>query len=116
RATQLEALATALWGPTVDHIASGGATGRPRSGDDGAERRRKATAGVFAAGAFARERGVADAPPLISSRVHMLFRGVPGLWAVMDPRCPKVPVVSGVSDVQSPSAGLSLNPPHHPLR
>ena len=73
RAVQFEALAESLWGDM----------GSP-------ERRRLATAGLFAVGAFARERDIVDAPPLISSRIHMMFRGIPGIWACMNPTCPSV--------------------------
>ncbi|MEA2906275.1 MAG: hypothetical protein QOI12_3662 [Alphaproteobacteria bacterium] len=32
-----------------------------------------------------------DSPPLLPARVHMLFRGLPGLWACTNPYCTKVP-------------------------
>jgi ATP-dependent helicase YprA (DUF1998 family) len=31
-----------------------------------------------------------DAPPLLPARVHMLFRGLPGLWACVNPQCSKI--------------------------
>jgi hypothetical protein len=31
-----------------------------------------------------------DAPPLLPARVHMLFRGLPGLWACVNPQCTKI--------------------------
>lgn len=49
-----------------------------------------ATAGVFSLGAFARPKDVPDAPPLISSRIHTMFRGIPGLWACMNSDCTEV--------------------------
>lgn len=30
------------------------------------------------------------APPLLPARVHMLFRGLPGLWACVNPQCSKI--------------------------
>ncbi len=32
----------------------------------------------------------ADGPPLLPARVHMLFRGLPGLWACTNPQCSKI--------------------------
>ncbi len=77
-AKQLDELADELWGSLGT-----------------ASQRRQATTGVFAAGAYARDKSVQDAPPLISSRVHMMFRGIPGLWACMDPKCSQVPPTFG---------------------
>jgi ATP-dependent helicase YprA (DUF1998 family) len=54
------------------------------------EARERATAGVLAAGSFARAMALADTPPLLSMRVHAFFRGIPGLWACMNPQCPEV--------------------------
>lgn len=51
------------------------------------EQRERATAGVLAAGSFARSDENKDTPPLLSMRVHAFFRGIPGLWACMDPNC-----------------------------
>ena len=31
-----------------------------------------------------------DAPPLLPARVHMLFRGLPGLWACANPQCSRI--------------------------
>ena len=55
--------------------------------------RRKATAGLLAAGAYARSGGAGslDEPPLLPSRLHVMARGLPGLWACIDPKCPAVP-------------------------
>ena len=54
--------------------------------------RHSATAGVLSAGAYARPNGSADldAPPLLPSRLHLMFRGLPGLWACVDPSCSQV--------------------------
>lgn len=93
-AIQLEALATQLWG-------------KLGTSDD----RRQATAGVFAAGAMAREKNIIDAPPLISSRVHMMFRGIRGLWACMDPKCPKVPQSFRTSDRNGSPVGRLYTEP-----
>lgn len=49
-----------------------------------------AVAGLLAAGAWARPVDDADVPPLLPTRLHLTFRGLPGLWACMDPKCPKV--------------------------
>src|SRR5205085_4127643 len=60
-------------------------------GDVGtSEERERATAGILAAGSFARPSISADTPPLLSMRVHAFFRGIAGLWACMDPNCPEV--------------------------
>jgi len=52
--------------------------------------REQATAGVLAAGAIAKPSSdpVAEDPPLLPSRLHLMFRGLPGLWACIDPNCP----------------------------
>lgn len=52
----------------------------------------KATAGLLAAGAYARPGGdsARDTPPLVPTRLHMIFRGIPGLWACMRLDCPAV--------------------------
>ena len=52
--------------------------------------REEATAGLLAAGSFARAAPLMDTPPLLSMRVHALFRGIPGLWACLNPDCPEV--------------------------
>jgi ATP-dependent helicase YprA (DUF1998 family) len=57
------------------------------------ERRERATAGVLSAGSFARAEALPDTPPLISVRMHLFFRGIYGLWACMDPHCPKAPAL-----------------------
>ena len=51
----------------------------------------RATAGLLAAGSFARPTALPDTPPILSMRVHAFFRGVPGFWACLNPRCPEVP-------------------------
>jgi ribosomal protein S27E len=93
-AIQLDRLAANLWGTA----------GTP-------EQQRQATTGVFAAGAYAREKNVVDAPPLISSRVHMMFRGIPGLWACMDPNCSEVPRGFGLPTVTSRPVGRLYKEP-----
>lgn len=55
-----------------------------------AEERERATAGVLAAGSYARAAALSDTPPLISMRLHGFFRGVPGIWACMNPNCNQV--------------------------
>ena len=51
----------------------------------------RATAGLLAAGSFARPTALPDTPPILSMRVHAFFRGVPGFWACLNPDCPEVP-------------------------
>lgn len=60
-------------------------------GEDDSQERERATAGVLAAGSFARSVALPDTPPLLSMRVHAFFRGVPGLWACLNANCPEVP-------------------------
>jgi ATP-dependent helicase YprA (DUF1998 family) len=72
-ATLLDALATECW---------------PELGTDA--EREAATAGVLAAGSYARASATGDTPPLLSMRVHAFFRGTAGLWACMRPDCPEV--------------------------
>ncbi len=47
----------------------------------------KATAGLLAAGSFSRADQNKGTPPLLSMRIHGFFRGIPGLWACMNPDC-----------------------------
>ena len=53
--------------------------------------RERATAGLLAAGSFARPTALPDTPPILSMRIHAFFRGVPGFWACLNPTCPEVP-------------------------
>ena len=55
------------------------------------EEREQAIAGILSAGSFARASALPDTPPLISVRMHGFFRGVYGIWACIDPACPRVP-------------------------
>ena len=48
-------------------------------------------AGLLAAGSFARPMPLPDTPPILSMRLHAFFRGLPGLWACLDPNCSEVP-------------------------
>lgn len=50
----------------------------------------RATAGLLAAGSYARATETPDTPPIISMRMHIFFRGVPGLWACLNPDCPEI--------------------------
>lgn len=74
RATLLHVLAEECW-----------------SGLGTAEERERATAGLLAAGSYARPVASPDTPPLLSMRVHGFFRGIYGLWACIDPECSAVP-------------------------
>ncbi len=81
RATLLDALAEECW-----------------RGLSISEERERATAGILAAGSFARASALPDTPPLLSMRVHGFFRGVYGIWACMDSNCPVAPPLpSGIS-------------------
>ena len=59
-------------------------------GSGTSERQREAIGGALAAGAIARINDDPEALNLLSTRIHMLFRGVPGIWACMDATCPEV--------------------------
>ncbi len=60
-------------------------------GDAGQPAKERATAGLIAAGSYARSVPLPDTPPILSVRVHAFFRGIPGLWACMNPQCPEIP-------------------------
>ena len=55
------------------------------------DRGEHATAGLLAAGSYARKVPLPDTPPILSMRMHAFLRGLPGLWACLDPQCPEVP-------------------------
>ena len=55
------------------------------------EAQERAMAGLLAAGSYARPMPLPDTPPILSMRVHAFFRGIPGLWACLNPDCPEVP-------------------------
>ena len=55
------------------------------------DERERATAGLLAAGSFARATPLPDTPPILSMRIHAFFRGVPGFWACLNPHCPEIP-------------------------
>ena len=52
----------------------------------------RAIAGILAAGSFARPMALPDTPPILSMRIHVFFRGVPGFWACLNQGCPEVPM------------------------
>ena len=56
----------------------------------GREDQEHAMAGLLAAGSYARPMALADTPPILSMRIHAFFRGIPGLWACLNPDCPEV--------------------------
>ena len=60
-------------------------------GDYPAEVKDRATAGLLAAGSFARPEPQPDTQPLLSMRVHAFFRGLTGLWACINPNCSETP-------------------------
>lgn len=74
RAVELTDVARAIWG---------------NLGED--DEIRTATAGLLAAGTYARPEDNEDVPPLLPTRMHLMYRGLPGLWACVDPNCPEVP-------------------------
>lgn len=49
----------------------------------------RAVTALVALGSAAQRR--ADEPGLLPCRVHSFFRGLPGLWACLDPNCPNAP-------------------------
>lgn len=75
RATYWEELCKELWGSEI-----------PREEAD------LATGGLLAAGSYARIGGDDDreTPPLLPTRMHMVYRGIPGVWACVRPDCPAV--------------------------
>lgn len=75
-----------------------------------AEERERATAGLLAAGSFARAEPSPDTPPLLSMRVHAFFRGIAGLWACMDPRCPHAPAPADSAHTSRPVGKLYTDP------
>ena len=74
QARDIGELSTAVWGGAGDE-----------------ETRHQATAGILSAGAIARERPDGATPPLLPSRLHLMFRGISGIWACVDQRCPAAP-------------------------
>lgn len=73
KATPLPTVATSLWGNnTPPPLAE------------------RATAGLLSAATFARSEVGPEAAPLLPTRLHLMFRGIPGLWACMNPNCPEV--------------------------
>ena len=52
------------------------------------EAQERAMAGLLAAGSLARPMPLPDTPPILSMRLHAFFRGLPGLWACLNPNCP----------------------------
>ncbi len=51
----------------------------------------RAATALVSLGSFAREPGALDGPGLIPSRLHVFFRGLPGLWVCVDPQCSMIP-------------------------
>lgn len=60
------------------------------------QKRYEATAGLITAATRARQYPFdKDSAPLLSSRLHLMFRMLQGLWACMDPDCSKVDTHEG---------------------
>jgi hypothetical protein len=47
-----------------------------------------------------------DDPPMLPARVHMLFRGLPGLWACANPNCSEI----GEAERGGPTGKLYAEP------
>lgn len=77
KATAFDTVAAEIWG-------------RLASDEDGL----KATAGILTAGVLAKPEIHPDAQPLLPSRMHLMYRGLPGLWACMNPQCSQLDGVS----------------------
>ena len=75
-----------------------------------AHERERATAGILAAGSFARAQPSPDTPPLLSMRIHAFFRGIAGLWACMDPNCPEAPPAPDDARTPRPVGKLYTDP------
>src|SRR5579884_2505669 len=73
------------------------------------EERERATAGILAAGSFARASALPDTPPLLSMRMHLFFRGIYGIWACMDPDCSAAPPLP-TSVASRPVGKLYMDP------
>ena len=74
------------------------------------DEREHATAGILAAGSFARPSASADTPPLLSMRVHVFFRGIAGIWACMNPECSEVPSHLPTSHIPRAVGKLYMDP------
>jgi ATP-dependent helicase YprA (DUF1998 family) len=72
--------------------------------------RDRATAGLLSAGSFARPTPQLDTPPLLSMRVHSFIRGLPGLWACLNPACPELPPELRPADLPRPVGKLYTEP------
>lgn len=93
KATLLSDLAVELW---------------PQHGEP--NEKEEATAGILAAGSFARPSETTDTPPLLSMRIHAFFRGIGGLWACMNPECPEVDPKFRRVEQQRPLGKLYFDP------
>jgi ATP-dependent helicase YprA (DUF1998 family) len=92
-ATLLDQLATECWGIMGT-----------------SEERERATAGIVAAGSYARASELQDTPPLLSMRMHIFYRGVAGIWACMDTECPEVAPAFRQQEGRRPVGKLYLEP------
>src|SRR5690606_11124699 len=54
-------------------------------------------------------RPASDKVPLLPARVHLMFRGLPGLWACVDPNCSVLPE----HQRGGPTGALSAEPRRH---
>lgn len=72
--------------------------------------RERAVSGVLAAGSYSRASALPDTPPLLSMRVHAFFRGIPGIWACMDPSCSALAHNAQGSSTSRPVGKLYVEP------
>lgn len=73
KAVALDILAQQLWGNVSSSLDA-----------------EAATSGLLVAGVLAKPDTTDDAQPLLPSRVHLMYRGLPGIWACLNPECDQV--------------------------
>lgn len=72
----------------------------------------RATNTLVELGSIARKSS--DSLPLLSARVHIFFRGLPGLWACIDPDCTSIPKsLQKKWDTPPPTGALYAQPRHN---
>lgn len=72
---------------------------------------KRATNTLVELGSIARKDN--ESAPLLSARVHIFFRGLPGLWACIDPDCTSIPRLCREKwDTPPPTGALYVQPRH----